>query len=322
MTALSHPGTDSADLKARLRVSVRVKRLRALALVAPLLVFIAVVFLGPIYLLLQRSVAVPEMGAMLPNTAWALAVWRGPDVPTEPAWAALVEDLRNVQAAGEASKFGLILNQEVSGGRSLVISAARAADALQPPFKNALTNLDVRWADPAIWGTLKRLSGGWTTAYFANALDHRIVGYDKIEWQPEDRRVYLTLFARTLKVAGLVTAICLLLAYPVANLLAGLPPRKANLLMVLVLLPFWTSLLVRTTAWIVLLQKQGVINDILVGAGMVSDENRIALIYNQVGTLIAMSHVLLPFMILPIYAVMKTVPPTYMRGPRHWVRRR
>ena len=117
-----------------------------------------------------------------------------------------------------------------------------------------------------------------------------------------------------MKVAGLVTAICLLLAYPVANLLAGLPPRKANLLMVLVLLPFWTSLLVRTTAWIVLLQKQGVINDILVGAGMVSDENRIALIYNQAGTLIAMSHVLLPFMILPIYAVMKTVPPTYMRA--------
>ena len=69
MTALSHLGTGSADLKARLGVSVRVKRLRALALVAPLLVFIAVIFLGPIFLLLQRSVAVPEMGAMLPNTA-------------------------------------------------------------------------------------------------------------------------------------------------------------------------------------------------------------------------------------------------------------
>ena len=104
MTALSYPGTSSADLKARLKVSVRVKRLRALALVAPLLVFIAVVFLGPIYLLLERSVAVPEMGAMLPNTARALADWRGPDVPMEPAWAALVEDLRNVQAAGRSKQ--------------------------------------------------------------------------------------------------------------------------------------------------------------------------------------------------------------------------
>ena len=84
--------------------------------------------------------------------------------------------------------------------------------------------------------------------------------------------------------------------------------------MVLVLLPFWTSLLVRTTAWIVLLQKQGVINDMLVWAGIVSDENRLALIYNPTGTLIAMTHVLLPFMILPIYAVMKSVPPIYMRA--------
>lgn len=314
MAVFSLPDAGATELKARIEQLVRVKRLRALLLVAPLLVFVTVVFLGPIFLLLQRSVAVPELGAMLPNTARALAVWDGADLPLEPAWTALVGDLRDVQKAGTASKFGLILNQDVSGGRSLVIQAARAADAIHPPFRYSLVSLDARWADPAVWGTLKRLSGGWTMSYFGNALDHRIVGYDTLEWQPEDRRVYLTLFARTLKIAGLVTAICLLLAYPVANLLASLPPRKANLLMVLVLLPFWTSLLVRTTAWIVLLQKHGVINDILVGAGIISDENRIALIYNQVGTLIAMSHVLLPFMILPIYAVMKTVPTTYMRA--------
>ena len=139
-------------------------------------------------------------------------------------------------------------------------------------------------------------------------MDHRIVGYDKIEWQPEDRRVYLTLFARTLKVAGLVTAICLLLGYPIAYLLASLPLRKSNLLMILVLLPFWTSLLVRTAAWKVLLQQQGVINDILVWLGMIADDERLVMINNATGTIIAMTHILLPFMILPLYSVMKTDP--------------
>ena len=111
-----------------------------------------------------------------------------------------------------------------------------------------------------------------------------------------------------------MTLICLVLAYPLANLLATVGPRWANILTILVLLPFWTSLLVRTTAWIVLLQKQGVINDLLVWAGIVADGDRLTLIYNQTGTLIAMSHVLLPFMVLPIYAVMKAVPPTYVRA--------
>ena len=314
MTTLALPSAHTTDLKAKLRVSLRVKRMRALALVAPLLIFVAIVFVGPIFLLLERSVAVPEIGALLPNTARALADWRGPDLPPEPAWEALVGDLRTAQAVGTASKLATALNQDFSGARSLVIDTARNADTLQPPFRGALTGLDERWADPAIWGTLKRLSAGWTTSFYANALDMRIVGYGELERQPEGRRIYLTLFARTLKVAGLVTLTCLLLAYPVANLIAGLTSRWANVLLLLVLLPFWTSLLVRTTAWIVLLQKQGVINDVLVWSGLVSDENRVALIYNQTGTLIAMSHVLLPFMILPIYAVMKSVPPTYVRA--------
>jgi putative spermidine/putrescine transport system permease protein len=306
----------SADdgLKARLRASLRAKRIRAFAFVAPLFVFVALVFLGPIIVLLGRSIALPDVSSMLPNTGRALADWDGPDLPMEPAWRALVLDLRSAQAAGTANKLGAAVNEHVSGGRSLIITTARQAPTLTPPFRDALVRLDERWADPAFWGTLKRLSGGWTLSYYANALDLRIIGYDRIERQPEGRRIYLALFGRTFKVASLVTLTCLLLAYPVANLLASVSARAANLLMVLILLPFWTSLLVRTTAWIVLLQKQGVINDIFVWAGIVGDEDRLALIYNETGTLIAMTHVLLPFMILPIYAVMKAVPPTYVRA--------
>jgi putative spermidine/putrescine transport system permease protein len=107
-----------------------------------------------------------------------------------------------------------------------------------------------------------------------------------------------------------------LLAYPVSYMLATLPLRYSNILMILVLLPFWTSLLVRTSAWIVLLQQEGVINDLLVAAGVIGDDGRLRMIYNQTGTIIAMTHILLPFMILPLYSVMKTINPSYLRAAR------
>jgi putative spermidine/putrescine transport system permease protein len=86
--------------------------------------------------------------------------------------------------------------------------------------------------------------------------------------------------------------------------------------MILVLLPFWTSLLVRTSAWKVLLQQQGVVNDLLVWLGAVDNAGRLVLINNQTGTVIAMTHVLLPFMILPLYSVMKGIPPSYVRAAK------
>ena len=86
--------------------------------------------------------------------------------------------------------------------------------------------------------------------------------------------------------------------------------------MILVLLPFWTSLLVRTTSWMVLLQSQGVVNDTLVGTGILADDNRIQMMYNQTGTIVAMTHILLPFMILPLYSVMRTINPSYVRAAR------
>jgi putative spermidine/putrescine transport system permease protein len=116
--------------------------------------------------------------------------------------------------------------------------------------------------------------------------------------------------------SGLITVLCMLLAFPIAHLLATLPLAKSNILMILVLLPFWTSLLVRSTAWIVLLQQQGVINSALVALGIIDDQGRIAMIYNQAGTIIAMTHILLPFMVLPLYSVMRTIPPSYVRAAR------
>lgn len=136
------------------------------------------------------------------------------------------------------------------------------------------------------------------------------------EMRPENERIYGTLFLRTLFMSVCITLSCILLGYPVGWILANLPSRSANLLMILVLLPFWTSLLVRTSAWKVMLQQQGVVNDTLVWLGVVADDSRLALINNQTGTIIAMTHILLPFMILPLYSVMKTVPPSYLRAAK------
>ena len=107
---------------------------------------------------------------------------------------------------------------------------------------------------------------------------------------------------------------CLVIGYPVAYFIAHSAPRRGRLLLVLVLVPFWTSLLVRTTSWIVLLQQQGVLNDILVWLGLVADDQRLTLVHNMTGTLVAMTHVLLPFMILPLYSVMRGIPAVQMQA--------
>ncbi len=165
------------------------------------------------------------------------------------------------------------------------------------------------------WQVIRTFGPPYTAGYFLNAIDLQQTP-DGIAPRPDDERVYIMLFLRTMVLSLTITGTCILLGYPIAWLLANLPARSANLLMILVLLPFWTSLLVRTSAWKVLLQQQGVINDILVWIGLVADDNRLILINNQTGTIIAMTHILLPFMILPLYSVMKTIPPSYLRAAK------
>lgn len=191
------------------------------------------------------------------------------------------------------------------------------AAATIPPVDLAAAFADSNpaWATPEPWSVIRLFSGRYTPGYFLNAVDLGKTP-DGIGPRPPDEQVYIMLFLRTMWLSLAITALCILLGYPVAWLLANLPARQANLLLILVLLPFWTSLLVRTSAWKVLLQQQGVINDILVWVGLVADGNRLIMINNPTGTLIAMTHILLPFMILPLYSVMKTIPPSYLRAAR------
>ncbi|WP_299735778.1 ABC transporter permease [uncultured Roseobacter sp.] len=179
----------------------------------------------------------------------------------------------------------------------------------------AFADIDKDWHDVEVWQTIQTYSPHFTSGYFLNAVDMK-KSADGPEMRPDNEQIYIKLFVRTLFMSLVITGSCILLGYPVAWILANLPARTANLLMILVLLPFWTSLLVRTSAWKVMLQQQGVINDTLVWLGLVADDSRLALINNQTGTIIAMTHILLPFMILPLYSVMKTIPPSYLRAAK------
>ena len=229
--------------------------------------------------------------------------------PWEAVYAALGLDLQD-----SALTSGI---QGYDGPGSAELSAALASVDQLPAvsYREAFTEIDEDWGDPQVWRTLQTYSDRYTMGYFLNAIDLQLTP-DGIQPRPDDEQIYILLFQRTLIMSMAITLSCILLGYPIAFLLANLPLRTANVLMILVLLPFWTSLLVRTSAWKVLLQQQGVINDILVWIGLVDDANRLVMINNQTGTIIAMTHILLPFMILPLYSVMKTIPPAYVRAAK------
>ncbi|MFN3661329.1 ABC transporter permease [Yoonia sp.] len=226
--------------------------------------------------------------------------------PWNVVYAALYEDLT---AGGPAP--------QIDGpAATLLTEATAAAPAFATEdFRAAFINSSNGWGDTQIWQTIQTFSAPYTAGYFLNSIDMQMTP-DGVVTVPENQQIYVKLFIRTLIMSLTIMGACILLGYPVAWMLANLPARQANLMLILVLLPFWTSLLVRTSAWKVLLQQQGVINDLLVWIGLVSDANRLTMINNATGTVIAMTHILLPFMILPLYSVMKTIPPSYLRAAK------
>ncbi|MBM1690320.1 ABC transporter permease [Sulfitobacter geojensis] len=398
---------DGRPLKASLNRALRRQKIRALALIAPLLLFILISFVMPIADMLFRSVENEIVENTLPRTVVALQDWDATsgEAPDEPVFNALYTDMALAVEYKSHTRLGSRLNYETTGISSLFRKSGRrisrfdtdaytdAFTAADPAYADPIqwsawmdddalraklpltasaydgwekmiveaegdvpteeqpwdfvytalyndgvngaelpiavdvsqiepvsiraqfSDVDDDWLDPDVWQTIKTYSPTYTNGYFLNSVD-LMKGAEGVEQRPENERIYIVLFIRTMIMSMSIMGMCVLLGYPIAWLLANLKDRTANLLMILVLLPFWTSLLVRTSAWKVLLQQQGVINDTLVWIGIVADDNRLELINNQTGTIIAMTHILLPFMILPLYSVMKTIPPSYLRAAK------
>jgi len=307
---------DGSPLKVALgRAQSRAKR-RAFLLVLPLLAFIVFTFVVPIGEMLNRSIDNPDFSSNMINlTAWFNTHPRSIK-PDETAFAALAADLKLLKKTHTSGKVGTRVNYQLPGARSLFTSSARKAKNLAPPYEPAILAINQKWASPQLWEVMREASSTYTPDFLLNAVDLTRNASGGVIRVNANNRIYIKLFIRTLWLSALITFTTLILGFPIAHLLAVLPLRTSNMLMIFVLLPFWTSLLVRTTAWIVLLQSQGVINDLLVWFGLIDNHHRIQMIYNQAGTIIAMTHILLPFMVLPLYSVMRPIPPSYVRAAR------
>ena len=319
MSSQSSPLTtaDGTPLKISLRRAERAQKIKSFLFIVPTLVFIIVAFLIPIADMLIRSAYTPEVADLLPKTIKALDAWDGTDLPGETIFHTLAQEMVSLKKQRVLGKISLRMNYEKSGMRSLVQKTARkVARIKEGPFKEKMVEIDDRWSDREIWAVIKRTGRRFTFTNYLSAFDLKYDVDGNIIAQPEVLQVHTTMWIRTIWVSLSVTVLCLLMGYPVSYFLATLPVKISNLLLICVLLPFWTSLLVRLTSWIVLLQKQGVLNNIMVWLGIITDEHRIRMVYNMSGTLVAMSHILLPFMILPLYSVMKTISPYYVRAAR------
>jgi putative spermidine/putrescine transport system permease protein len=306
---------DGASLKEKLRRAERRRKIKAAGLVAPLFLFLLTTFIVPILLLLYRAVENPEILEVMPYTAQAIQGWDGSNIPDEKVFAALAADLRQARKDRTVGKAGKRLNYDITGFRSLVLKTARKISRLKTEpasYQNAIIKVDKRWGEQRYWAAVKRAAEPYTGFYLLAAIDfeHDLKG--NIRRVPDERALYIRVFVRTFWMSFVVTLWCLLLGYPVAWMLASLPVRYSNLLMILVLLPFWTSLLVRTASWIIVLQKEGIINKILIWTQLTPAP--LQLVFNRFGVYVAMIHILLPFMILPLYSVMKNIPPSYMRA--------
>ena len=303
----------AVPLKAALKRSRRREQLRAAALVLPLLLFLLATFIVPIGAMLSRAIFDNEVGAIMPRVTAELARWDGQGLPPDAAYAALIEDVRAAREAGTLAIAATRLNYDVAGFRTLLFSTGRRLGGeLTGSPRETLNAIDPRWNDRETWAVIRRAAGPVTDFYLLAALDLRHNESGAITATQPEQAVFRNVLGRTLLISGVVTLVCLVLGYPVAYFIALQPPGRAAALLFLVLLPFWTSLLVRTVAWVVLLQREGILNSLLLSLGLIDEPVR--MIFNRFAVYVAMVHVLLPFMVLPLYAVMKGISPSYLRA--------
>ena len=310
--------TDGIPLEESLKKAERKNKIKAFLLVCPLLLFLIITYVFPIGEMFTRSIDDKMITNMLPNTFKSMESWDGQEMPEEEVFKSFYIDFKTLVEKKEHGKLGQRLNKEKNGFTTILKKLFRQIQRNKidenGSFKEQITSLHKRFNNVEYWRAIKRTAPPYTMAKYLKGMDLFIDENGSVAQVEEDRRIHRILWLRTLEIAFFVTVFCFLMGYPIAHLLATLPMKYSNLLMICVLLPFWTSLLVRTASWMILLQQQGIVNDFFVMIGLVSDDNRPEMMYNKVGTYVAMTQILLPFMVLPLYSVMKTISPSLMRA--------
>ena len=310
--------TDGIPLEVSLKKAEKKNKIKAFLLVAPLLLFLVITYIFPIGEMFTRSIDDKMITNMLPKTFKEMESWDGQELPPEEVFSAFYYDYKALVEKQEHGKLGQRLNKEKNGFNSttkrLFRNIKRKKIDESASFKEQMMKVHKNWGKVEYWQAIKRTAPPYTLAKYLKGMDMYFAADGSIAQVDEDRRIHRILWLRTLEIAFFVTVFCFLMGYPIAHLLATLPMKYSNLLMICVLLPFWTSLLVRTASWMILLQQQGVVNDFFVMIGLVADDSRPEMMYNKVGTYVAMTQILLPFMVLPLYSVMKTISPSLMRA--------
>ena len=307
--------TDGIPLEVSLKKAEKKNKIKAFLLVAPLLLFIIITYVFPIGDMLMRSVDDKMVTEMLPKTFKSMEKWDGQDLPPEEVFEAFYFDFQKLIEEEREGKLSTQLNYTKNGFKSIIKKLRRKSKSFEEGnYKEQIMSVHRRWADVEYWRAIKRRAPAYTYQKYLKGIDMYENEKGEIINVSEDRRVHRILWMRTLEIAFFVTVFCFLMAYPIAHLLATLPMKYSNLLMICVLLPFWTSLLVRTASSMILLQQQGIVNDFFVMIGLVSDDNRLEMMFNKTGSYVAMTQILLPFMVLPLYSVMKTISPSLMRA--------
>ena len=292
------------------------RRLIAFLLVAPLLAFVIFAFFAPVATMLHRSVHNPTVVELIPGTLELLQDWSGEGTPGEAVLTSMAIDLKRLAQERTSGKLAEELNRGLPGTSSVVKSTARkmrrADDAeLRANGAALLLAAHDKWAAPLLWSTLREVGRSYSERNFLTALDLEKDPDGGIR-QREAARIYIQLYGKTLKIAVIITVLTLLLGYPLAYVISGMSAKVAGIMLIFVLLPFWTSLLVRTTSWIALLQTNGVVNSFLMGVGLTGEP--FEMMYTEFATIVAMTHILLPFMVLPLYSVMRGIDPSYVRA--------
>ncbi len=317
----SSPGDDQMTLTAaeiaQSRKNQRRRKLIAALFVTPLMLFVLIAFVAPIGTMLYRSVYHPTVAQLIPDTLQGLSGWEETsDVrPDDAVLNAFAVELQKLAKERRAGKLAEEINRSRPGSSSLIKSSARKLKKMDSALlasagAEQLLKLKPQWQEVELWRVIKRSGVTITDKFYLTALD--LTRDDAGEIASRNPSIYLKLYWKSLKIALLITLLTAVIGFPLSYYLATAPAKTANTLMVFVLLPFWTSLLVRTTSWIALLQTNGVINSFLQSIHVITEP--IEMLYTQFSTVIAMTHILLPFMILPLYSVMKGIDPSYFRA--------
>jgi putative spermidine/putrescine transport system permease protein len=304
--------TATVPLAVRLSKAERRQKIAAFGLVSPLLAFLLFVFVLPIGSTLFFAVQSLEVRKTFPETVAALADWNGSALPDEKVFETLARELVASEAAKTVAGAGTRLNYEISGYRSMIMRTARNAERLTAPYRESVVALEPRWGDIGYWQAFASASGPLTVRYLLQAVDHEQKWDGSIAKVAPDRAIYVNYLGRTFWISASVTIICILIGYPIAYYAVSAGPAVRALVLACVLLPFWISVLVRTAAWVIVLQKEGLVNGTLLRLGLI--DQPMQLIFNRFGVYVAMVHVLLPFLVMPLYSVMKNIPTDHVRA--------